>query len=116
VETPQPGRAARDTHGRAAHATSDTAFVQYIVIERFRNGDAAPVYRRFRERGRLAPEGLTYVASWIDESMRVCYQVMESEDPALLDQWIANWTDLVEFEVIPVMTSAEAVAKIAPFL
>jgi hypothetical protein len=87
-----------------------------MVIERFRNGDAAPVYRRFRERGRLAPDGLTYIASWIDEPMRICYQVMECDDRALLDQWIANWTDLVEFEVIPVMTSAEAVAKISPHL
>ncbi|MGV3615566.1 MAG: DUF3303 domain-containing protein [Fimbriimonas sp.] len=87
-----------------------------MVIERFRGGDAVPVYRRFRERGRLAPEGLTYVASWVDETMAVCYQMMECEDRTLLDAWIANWTDLVEFEVIPVMTSAEAVAKIAPQL
>lgn len=88
----------------------------FMVIERFRNGDAVPVYRRFRERGRLAPEGLTYVSSWVDEPLRVCYQVMETEDRALLDEWIAQWTDLVDFEVHPVMTSAEAAARIAPSL
>ena len=88
----------------------------YMVIERYRDGDAVPVYRRFRDRGRMAPEGLTYVSSWVDEPMRVCYQLMETDDRALLDQWIANWSDIVDFEVIPVMSSAEAAAKIAPRL
>src|SRR5690349_19087706 len=78
----------------------------YMIIEHFKNGDAAPVYRRFRERGRMAPEGLVYVSSWVDEKMERCYQVMETEDRALLDAWIANWSDLVDFEVIPVMTSS----------
>jgi hypothetical protein len=86
----------------------------YMVVERFRGGDAAPVYQRFRERGRLAPEGLTYVASWVDESMATCYQVMESADRALLDQWMARWSDLVEFEVHPVITSQEAARRMAP--
>jgi Protein of unknown function (DUF3303) len=86
--------------------------MKYMVIERFRNGNAAPVYRRFRANGRMAPDGLTYVASWIDEPMRVCYQVMETDDRALLDQWMANWRDLVDFEVHPVITSAEASARI----
>ena len=88
----------------------------YMVIERYRNGDALPVYRRFRDRGRMAPEGLTYVSSWVDEPLRVCYQLMETDDRALLDQWIANWSDIVDFEVIPVMSSAEAAAKMAPRL
>jgi Protein of unknown function (DUF3303) len=88
----------------------------YMVIEHFRNGDALPVYRRFRERGRLAPEGLTYVSSWVDEGLSVCYQVMQTADRALLDQWIANWQDLVEFEVHQVMTSQEAAEKVAPQL
>lgn len=87
-----------------------------MVIEHFRDGDAVPVYRRFRDRGRLAPDGLVYVASWVDDAMRRCYQVMETDDRALLDAWIANWADLVEFEVIPVMTSAEAAERIAPRL
>jgi hypothetical protein len=88
----------------------------YLVIERFRHEDAVPVYRRFRDHGRLAPDGLVYVTSWVDEPMRACYQVMETEDRALLDAWIANWSDLVDFEVVPVMTSAEAAARIAPRL
>jgi len=86
----------------------------YMVIERFRDGDAAPVYRRFRERGRLAPDGLTYVASWVDSTLRSCYQVMETEDPALLEQWMARWRDLVDFEVHQVISSAEAAERALP--
>jgi len=86
----------------------------YMIIERFRNGDAVPVYRRFREEGRLAPEGLSYVASWVTSDLERCYQVMESPDPALLDAWMARWADLVDFEVIPVVTSQEAAARIGP--
>jgi len=85
----------------------------YLVIESFRNGDAVPVYRRFRERGRLAPEGLTYVSSWVTDQMDRCYQLMETEDSTLLDQWMANWDDLVDFEVHAVISSLEAAAKIA---
>ena len=84
----------------------------FMVIEHFRNGDPRPVYTRFRERGRLAPEGLTYVSSWVTDDYTRCYQVMETKDRALLDQWIDQWTDLVEFEVLPVVTSAEASAAI----
>lgn len=86
----------------------------YMIVEHFKNGDALPVYRRFIEQGRLAPDGLTYLSSWVDEELRRCFQLMETEDRSLLDQWIANWNDLVDFEVFPVMTSQEAVAKIAP--
>ena len=92
------------------------ALARYMVIERFKNGDAAPVYRRFAARGRLAPPGLVYVTSWVDETMRLCFQVMETEDRALLDQWIAQWSDLVDFEVHRVITSDEAKATIAPRL
>ncbi len=88
----------------------------YMVVEHFRNKDAVPVYRRFRERGRLAPDGLRYVSSWVDDRLERCYQLMETDDRALLDQWIANWNDLVEFEVYPVMTSQQAAEKIAPRL
>jgi len=86
----------------------------YMVIEHFRNGDAAPVYRRFREQGRLAPEGLRYVSSWVTRDLKHCYQVMETDDPALLREWISRWEDLVEFEVIPVVTSAGASAELSP--
>jgi hypothetical protein len=88
----------------------------YMVIEQFRGGDALPVYRRFRDRGRLAPEGLRYVASWVTNDFRRCFQIMECEDPRLLAEWTARWEDLVDFEVIPVMTSAEALAAVAPRL
>ena len=86
----------------------------YMVVEHFKNGDAAPVYRRFREHGRLAPEGLTYVSSWVDERLERCFQLMETEDRALLDGWMARWSDLVDFEVYPVLTSREAVDRAVP--
>lgn len=80
----------------------------YLVIEHFHHGDPAPVYHRFRDQGRLAPDGLRYVASWVTTDLARCYQVMECDDRALLDAWIARWADLVTFEVVPVVTSAEA--------
>jgi hypothetical protein len=85
----------------------------FLVIEHFRGGDPAPVYRRFREQGRLAPEGLRYVASWVTEDLRRCYQVMECDDRSQLELWMSRWTDLVEFEVVPVITSAAAAAEVA---
>ncbi len=88
----------------------------YLVIEHFRNGDPVPVYRRFRDQGRLAPEGLAYRGSWITEDLSRCYQVMECDDRALLDQWIGHWRDLVDFEVMPVLSSAEVQTIIAPRL
>jgi hypothetical protein len=86
--------------------------MHFLVIERFRNGDPKPVYRRFRERGRLAPPGLEYVGSWVTTDLTTCYQVMQCADRALLDEWLSRWQDLVEFEVIPAMTSAEAAASV----
>ncbi len=88
----------------------------YMIIETFRNGDAVPVYRRFRDRGRLAPEGLRYVGSWIDTEIQRCYQVMECDDLALLEAWIAQWNDLSDFQVIPVLTSAQTFERLAPRL
>jgi hypothetical protein len=88
--------------------------VLFMVLERYRGDNAGPVYARFRERGRLAPAGVTYVNSWVTEDLTRCYQVMESPSRALLDEWIAEWTDLVEFEVIPVVTSREAAARFVP--
>jgi hypothetical protein len=83
--------------------------VLYMIVETYKNRDPLPVYRRFRHRGRLAPEGLRYVASWVDEKLERCFQLMESEKRELIDEWIAQWSDLVEFDVHRVMTSAEAV-------
>ena len=88
----------------------------YMVVEHFKNKDAVSVYRRFRDCGRLAPDGLVYVSSWIDLKFERCFQVMETQDPALLDEWMANWRDLVDFEVHPVIVSKEAAEQIAPLL
>jgi hypothetical protein len=85
----------------------------YMIIERFKDGDAIPVYRRFRDHGRLAPEGLQYISSWVTSDLTKCYQLMECEDPHLLEQWIARWSDLGDFEVVPVITSAQAVERVA---
>jgi len=79
-----------------------------MVVERFRNGDAGPVYRRFGERGNLTPEGVRCIAGWVDERFATCFRVMEAADRGLLDAWMCNWVDLVEFEVHPVITSLQA--------
>jgi hypothetical protein len=84
----------------------------YMVIERYKNRDAKAVYRRFRERGRMAPDGLTYVDSWVETNFDRCFQLMDCEDVRLLDQWAAHWQDLVDFEFIPVVSSQETVAII----
>ena len=84
----------------------------FMIVEHFKNGDPKPVYERFRAHGRLAPDGLNYVNSWVTDDLTRCYQVMECADRSLLDQWLAAWEDLVEFDVYPVMTSAEASARV----
>ena len=88
----------------------------YMIIENFRDGDARPVYRRFRDRGRLAPDGLRYVSSWVTSDLRRCYQVMECDDVGLVEEWMRQWQDIVDFECIPVMTSAEAASAVGPNL
>jgi hypothetical protein len=86
--------------------------VLYMVVENFKNNDAVPVYRRFRERGRMAPTGLEYISSWVDHRLECCFQLMETHDRALLDEWMANWSDIVDFEVYEVMTSKDAAEAI----
>jgi hypothetical protein len=83
----------------------------FMVLERFKNGDAAPVYRRFREHGRMTPEGLKHVSSWVTADLSTCFQVMETDDRALLEEWMSRWSDLVEFEVHAVITSQEAAQR-----
>jgi hypothetical protein len=80
----------------------------YMVIEHFNDGAAPEVYKRFRERGRMMPDGLNYVASWIEPDFSRCFQVMEWDNQAAFDEWASNWDDLMTFEVIPVITSDEA--------
>ena len=87
-----------------------------MIVEHFKNDDPLPVYRRFRDHGRLAPEGMQYVSSWVDEKLERCFQLMETDDRNLLDQWLSNWSDIVDFEVYPVMPSKDAVERIAPLL
>lgn len=85
----------------------------FMIIERFKPGKAAEIYRRFRERGRLAPDDVKYVASWVDLDFNRCFQVMEADNEGRLKEWTIKWEDLTDFEVIPVRTSAEAAAAMA---
>jgi hypothetical protein len=80
----------------------------FMVIERFKNRDAVPVYRRYREKGRMMPDGLKYVDSWVERDLGRCFQLMECDDPQLLRQWTSHWQDLVDFEIVSVITSKEA--------
>jgi hypothetical protein len=91
----------------------DDAAMLYMIIEHFEGGDPAPVYARFAERGRMAPPGLEYHGSWVTGDLKRCYQVMECAERSLLDEWMAAWDDLVRFEVVEVMSSAEAAAAVA---
>ena len=88
----------------------------FMVIEKYRDGDPKPVYRRFKEKGRLAPPGARYVSSWVATDFERSFQVMDCDDRGILDKWMANWSDIVEFEVIPIITSEKASAAIAPHL
>src|SRR4051812_16327689 len=80
----------------------------YMVIEHFRDGAAPEIYKRLSEKGRMMPDGLSYISSWIEPNFERCFQVMECEDRGTFDEWISNWDDLMEFEIIPVVTSADA--------
>jgi hypothetical protein len=80
----------------------------YMVIERFRNRDAKSVYARYNEKGRMMPEALKYLGSWTESNFDRCFQLMETEEPSLFQKWIENWSDLVDFEIVPVMTGSEA--------
>ena len=88
----------------------------YMVVEHFKDGAAVEVYRRARDQGRLLPAGLEYVSSWVALDFGTCYQLMQTEDAALFSIWTEAWQDLVEFDIIPVRTSAEAAEFIAPQL
>ncbi|MGH9838776.1 MAG: DUF3303 domain-containing protein [Blastocatellia bacterium] len=84
-----------------------------MVVERFKTSDPAHIYRRARDQGRMLPDGLDYVSSWVDLDFTVCFQLMKTNDESLFEQWTSKWNDLVDFKIIPVRTSAEAFELIA---
>ncbi|ARV62439.1 hypothetical protein BZZ01_30825 [Nostocales cyanobacterium HT-58-2] len=88
----------------------------FMVIEHFKNRDAVPIYKRFREQGRMMPEGLNYVGSWVEANFDRCFQLMECNDLRLLQQWVLQWQDLGEFEIVPVVLSKETMEIITPML
>ncbi len=88
----------------------------YMVIEHFKTPGAIEIYRRARDRGRLLPDGLEYISSWVDPEMTRCFQLMKTDHERLLEEWIDRWKDLINFEIVPVMTSAETIQAIAPRL
>jgi hypothetical protein len=85
----------------------------FMVIENFRNQDAKSVYRRFQDKGRLMPDGLTFVNSWVAADLGRCFQLMECNDITLLQRWVAEWSDLTEFEIVPVVSGKETAAALA---
>ena len=85
----------------------------FMVIENFRNQDAKSVYRRFRDQGRMLPDGLTFVSSWVAADLGRCFQVMECDDITLMQRWVAQWSDLVEFEIVPVVSGKETAEALA---
>jgi len=113
------GVEAHPLYGLLALARSSDSIVArcdvlFMVIERFRDQDAKAVYQRFQEQGRLAPEGLSYVGSWVEASLGRCFQLMECDDVVLLQQWVARWNDLVAFEIVPVVPGKDTAAALLP--
>jgi Protein of unknown function (DUF3303) len=96
--------------GNSSVTLVPSARMRYMVIETFTQG-ARPVYERARDRGRMLPEGLAYLESWVEEGGGRCFQLMESDDPALFDRWTPQWDDLADFEIVPVMGSADAARR-----
>lgn len=84
----------------------------FMIVEHFRPGQAPAIYRRFRERGRMMPDSVRYISSWVDLNFQRCFQVMEAESELDLNAWTSNWEDLMDFEIIPVRTSTEAAEAI----
>ncbi len=85
----------------------------FMIVEHFKNQDPVPVYQRFRDCGRLAPEGVHYISSWVAEDMHKCFQLMEAADANLIYDWISHWSDIVDFEVHHVITSEDATRRMS---
>ena len=88
----------------------------FMIIERFTDHDPLPIYTRLRDEGRGAPEGLTYIDSWVEPNFDRCFQLMECEDLSLIQQWILHWRGLATFEIVPVVSGKETKELIAPYL
>jgi len=88
----------------------------FMVVEKFKNRDAVAVYRRLRDQGRMMPDGLKYVSSWIEANFDRCFQLMECDDPRLFQQWVIRWRDLMDFEIVPVLSSKDTMETISPAL
>jgi hypothetical protein len=88
----------------------------FMIVERFKNRDAKPIYRRLRDSGRQMPDGLRYIDSWVEPNFDRCFQLMETSDPRLLQEWILRWNDLMEFEIVPVVPSKETRATVEELL
>jgi hypothetical protein len=88
----------------------------FMVIETFRNQDGKAIYRRLRDRGRQMPDGLSFVSSWVQADMARCFQLMECDDVTLLQRWIVQWSDLMAFEIVPVVAGKDTGAALAPLL
>lgn len=88
----------------------------FMVVERFKDGKAKDIYRRFQEKGRMMPEGLRYIDSWVEVNFGRCFQLMECDDLRLFQQWVLEWEDLGEFEIIPVVSSKETMEVITKML
>jgi hypothetical protein len=78
--------------------------MQFMVVETFRNQDAKAIYRRLRDKGRMMPENLEFVASWVSADLDRCFQLMEADDITLFQRWISEWSDLMSFEIVPVVS------------
>lgn len=90
--------------------------MQFMVVERLRNQDAKAIYRRLREQGRMMPEGLTFVSSFVAADFSRCFQLMECSDVALLQRWVAQWSDIMAFDIVPVVTGKETAAALDDLL
>ena len=89
----------------------------FMVIERFRDDDMVPVYRKLRDDGRLMPEGLRYVDSWVEPNFSRCFQLMECDDLRLFQEWVLRWRGLgVTIEIVPVVRSEDTRQVVAPHL
>lgn len=85
----------------------------FMCIETFKNQDAKAVYRKFRDKGRQMPDGLTFVGSWVTADLDRCFQLMECDDVTLLQKWMVNWSDVIRFEIVPVVAGKDVAAALA---